>query len=131
MKTIKQTYLINAPAEKVWQALVDPKIIDDWGGGEAKMSEDVGFEFSLWGGDIHGKNIEVVNPPTGGKKLMQDWMAGKWDNYSNVTFTLSEKDGKTKVELLHENIPDNEADEIEVGWGRYYLGPLKELLEHS
>lgn len=127
MKTIKQTYLINSPVEKVWQALIDPKIIEDWGGGPAKMSAEVGFEFSLWGGDIHGKNIEVI-PNT---KLVQDWMAGKWKEYSKVTFNLSEEDGKTKVELIHENIPDKEAKEIEDGWKRYYLGPLKKLLENE
>jgi activator of HSP90 ATPase len=127
MKTVKQTYLINAPIEKVWQALVDPKIIDDWGGGEAKMSEEENFEFSLWGGDIHGKNIEVIK----GKKLVQDWMAGEWEEYSKVTFNLSKDGNKTHVDLIHENIPDNEAKEIEDGWKRYYLGPLKELLENS
>lgn len=127
MKTIKQTYLINAPLEKVWQALINPKIIDDWGGGDAKMSEDEEFEFSLWSGDIHGKNIEVIK----NEKLVQEWMAGKWDEYSKVTFTLSEMDGKTKIELLHENIPDNEAGEIADGWTKYYLGSLKELLENN
>lgn len=128
---IKQTYLINAPIKKVWQALVDPKIIDDWGGGEAKMAEEEGFEFSLWGGDIHGKNIKVIK----NKKLIQDWMsgppAGGWGEYSKVTFNLSEKDDKTKLELIHEGIPDKEAKEIADGWKRYYLGPLKELVESS
>ena len=92
MKTIKQTYLINAPLENVWQSLVDPKIIDDWGGGPAKMSEENGTEFSLWGGDIHGKNIEVIP----NKKLVQDWKEDDWDNYSKVTFTLKEEGDKTK-----------------------------------
>ncbi len=127
MRTVKQTYFINASIEKVWQALVDPKIIDDWGGGEAKMNSEEGFEFSFWGGDIHGKNIEVKP----GKKLIQDWMSGEWEEYSKVTFNLSEKDGKTKIDLLHENIPDKEAKDIADGWKRYYLGPLKKLLENN
>lgn len=91
------------------------------------MEAKEGFEFSLWGGDIHGKNIEVVP----NKKLVQDWMSGKWEDYSKVTFTLSGQDNKTKIDLLHENIPNNEAKEIEDGWKRYYLGPLKKLLENS
>lgn len=138
MKTVNQTYLINAPAEKVWQALVDPKIIDDWGGSPAKMSGKEGFEFSLWGGDIHGKNIQVIPR----KKLVQDWMYGEWDEYSKVTFNLSEKDdplrrevkskvSKTRLDLIHENIPDKEAKDIADGWKRYYMGPLKSLLENS
>ena len=127
MKTIKQTYLINASIEKVYQALVDPKVIDEWGGGEVKMSDQVGFEFSLWGGDIYGKNTEVIK----NEKLVQDWKENEWDEYSKVTFNLSEENGETKLELIHENIPDKEASNINDGWKRYYLGPLKELLEHS
>lgn len=125
MKTIKQTYLIKASIDKVWQALVDPKIIDGWGGGPSKMSEEEEFKFSLWGGDIYGKNIKVIK----GKQLVQEWVSGDWEQPSIVTFKLSEKKGKTNVELVHENIPDDEAKNIDDGWKRYYLGPLKKILE--
>jgi uncharacterized protein YndB with AHSA1/START domain len=43
MKTLKQTYLIDVSVEEVWRALVDPKIIDKWGGGPAKMEGKTGF----------------------------------------------------------------------------------------
>lgn len=125
MKTIKQTYLINASPEKVWQALVDPEVIDKWGGGPAKTDDRVGTEFSLWGGDIHGKNLEVVK----NKKLVQDWFGGDWPKASKVTFILKEKDGKTTIDLLHEDVPENEANDIADGWKECYLGPLKELVE--
>jgi len=39
MKIIKQKYTIKAPVARVWQAFVDPKIIDSWGGGPAKMDD--------------------------------------------------------------------------------------------
>lgn len=81
MKTLKKTYLIKAPVDKVWQALTDPKMIDDW------------------------------------------------DQPSKVTFDLSQKNGKIKISLLHENIPDSEASDISDGWDSYYLGPMKEYLE--
>ena len=127
MKSLKQIYTIKAPWEKVWQALTDAKVIDEWGGGPAKMSDQEGFEFEFWGGDIWGKNIKVIK----GKQLVQEWTAGKWDKPSMVTFNLSEKNGKTELELIHEDIADKEFSEIEDGWKRYYLGPLKKLLEKS
>ena len=104
MKSLTQTYLINAPVEKVWEALTDPQVIDDWGAGPAKMSEEEGEEFEIWGGDIHGKNIKVVK----NKELVQDWMAGEWDEFSRVTFKLEQKGKKCEVELIQENIPDSE-----------------------
>lgn len=125
MKTIKQTYLINASRQDVWQALIDPEIIDKWGGGPTRMNDRVGTEFSLWGGDIYGKNIKVVD----GKELIQEWFGGKWENPSKVTFTLKEKDGAIEIDLLHEGVPDKEAKDIYQGWKTYYLGPLKKLLE--
>jgi len=125
MKTIQQEYQINAPLEKVWKALVDSKVIEKWGAGPAKMSDEVGFEFELWGGDIHGKNIELVK----NKKLVQEWYSGNWPTPSRATFTLSPKDGGTMVTLTHENVPDEEEKDIADGWKRYYLGQIKELLE--
>lgn len=126
MKAIKQEYLIDAPVEKVWRALVDPKQISEWGAGpNVKMDGKTGTKFTLWGGDVHGKNTKVVE----NKILEQDWFGGDWAEPSKVRFALSNEGGKTKIELVHENIPDEEASDIDDGWRRYYLGPLKEYLE--
>lgn len=121
---MKQTYLIDASAQDVWEALVDPKIIHDWGAGPAKMSEKK-EKFSLWGGDIYGVNTSVLSK----KRLEQNWYAGDWDKPSKVIFELSEQDGKTAITLTHTNIPDDEFDGIKSGWDEYYFGPIKELLE--
>lgn len=112
--------------EKVWQALIDPTEIDFWGASPAKMDDKVGTEFSLWDGDIHGKNTEVVE----NKKLVQEWFGGEWDEPSIATFTLKETDGKTEIELNQTNVPDDEAKEIADGWKQYYLGAIKEYLEN-
>lgn len=125
MRTIKQKYLIKAPVAEVWKALVEPKVIDLWGGGPARMEEKAGTKFSLWGGDIHGKNIEVTRY----KQLVQEWFSGSWKKPSRVTFTLTEKGPETEVELLHVDVPDEEGEEIAHGWKTYYLGSMKELLE--
>lgn len=125
MKTIKQKYSINAPVTNVWDALVNPKTIDKWGAGPAKMTDKKGRKFSLWGGDIWGVNTKVVAQ----KKLVQDWYAGKWEKPSIVTFTLSSSKDKTLLSLVHTNVPDSEAKDISAGWKDYYLVPLTELVE--
>ncbi len=125
MKDLTQTYDIKAPVEKVWQALTDAKIIDEWGGGPAIMDAEVNTEFSLWGGEIHGKNTAVED----GKKLVQDWYGGDWSAPSICEFSLEGNDGRTTLTLKHSNIPDDEFDAIEKGWKTDYLGPLKDLVE--
>ncbi|OGH24173.1 MAG: hypothetical protein A3B47_04910 [Candidatus Levybacteria bacterium RIFCSPLOWO2_01_FULL_39_24] len=127
MKIIKQTYLINSSIEDVWQALVDPKYINAWGGGPAKMADKVGTKFEFWGGDIHGKNIEVVPK----KKLVQEWFGGNWGKPSLVTFTLTQEKDAVRINLLQTDVPDNEAKDIGEGWKDYYLGPLKKYLENK
>ena len=89
------------------------------------MSDKEGSSFSLWGGDIHGTNLEIVDK----SKLVQEWYSGDWPKPSKVSFTLTDDKGETKVELLHENVPKEDADDIAEGWDIYYLGVIKEFLE--
>ena len=127
VKSIKQSYKINASVEEVWQALTNPVYIDAWGGGPSRMSDEMGKRFSLWGADIFGKNIEVDRL----QKLKQEWYGGKWDEPSIVTFLLEEKGNTTKLTLLHDIIPDYEEKKISDGWKKFYLGPLKKYLENK
>ncbi len=125
MDFIEQRYLIKAKPEKVWDALTNPKTIEKWGGGPVKMEDIVGFEFSFWGGDIFGKNIEIVK----NKKLVQEWYGGEWEIPSIATFTLN-YDGKvTEVILNHKDVPKTEMKEFDEGWRDYFMGPIKKLLE--
>ena len=127
MKTIKQTYLVNSSLAEVWKALVEPKYINAWGGGPAKMNDKVGTEFEFWGGDIHGRNIEVV--PL--RKLKQEWFSGDWKKPSIVTFALTQEKDGVKINLLHASVPDNEVKDIDEGWKEYYSEPLKKYLENK
>jgi activator of HSP90 ATPase len=127
MPTIKQMYEMNATPEKVFEALVDSEIIQIWSGDEAKMGADVGDSFTLWGGQMFGKNLEVVK----NKKLVQEWNYDQWDAPSKVTFTLKPKGKKTVVELLHEDVPEKSLKSIEEGWDQYYLGAMKDMFDEK
>ena len=89
------------------------------------MSDKEGAEFSLWGGEIYGKNINVV-PNT---LLKQEWSSGDNDIPGTVTFTLKESGGVTTVVLVHEGISDQSYSKLADGWKDYYLGPMKDHLE--
>ncbi|MEK7570841.1 MAG: SRPBCC domain-containing protein [Patescibacteria group bacterium] len=126
MKQIEQTYTINAPIAKVWQALTDASIAEQWGASPAKVDPREGGEFSYWGGDIHGINTKVIPE----KLLQQDWYGH--DNPSwkyNVTFTFEEYDGTTTVQMLYAgDIVDEQKDIAD--WRDYYFDPIKKLLEN-
>lgn len=126
---IKQRYLVKADLEKVWDALVNPKVIEQWGAGPAVMKSEVGFKFSLWGGDVWGKNLEVVIPKNGTGRLVQEWYGGEWETPSIVTFKLNENNGSTEIILDHKGVPKSEVKDISAGWNDYYIGQIKKLLE--
>lgn len=124
---IKQIYEISAPAEKVWQALTDPEIIEQWSGALAVMDADESTEFSLWGGDIWGKNTKMIP----NKLIEQDWYGGKWPEPSKLTIEFSEEGGATSIILTHVDVPEKEEQDFADGWRDYYFGPMKDLLEAS
>ena len=125
MRNIEQTYEIAAPISTVWRCLVDPGLIEEWGGGPAEMSDEIGADFRLWDGDIWGENIAVEAP----NLLKQEWYGGDWERPSIVTITLEEQDGGTLLTLHQTGVPEEEIPDIEGGWQIYYLGPLKEMAE--
>lgn len=69
MSTLEQDYEIAAPVEKVWQALTDASIMEQWEAGPGTSDCREGGEFSLWDGDIHGVYTKLVP----GQLIEQDW----------------------------------------------------------
>lgn len=123
MKDFKKYYILAAPPEEVYQALVNPVSIRLWSGEDAVMSTDPGSEFSLWEGSIVGKNLEFEE----NKKIVQQWYFGDSTDDSIVTIKLHPHKDGTSVELRHSNIPDQDYDGIVEGWNEVYFGNLEEF----
>lgn len=117
---------IGADREEVFNALTNPFQIALWSGYPADMKCEEGYEFSLWEGDIAGKNLEIIP----NKKLVQEWYFGEDEKRSIVTIELKIiGSNTTMLELRHINIPNEVYDEIVEGWKEYYLGSMKDMLE--
>jgi activator of HSP90 ATPase len=126
MKSLNQTYHIDASVDDVFDALTVPEIMEEWSGAKASMDPVPGGEFSLWGGDIHGKNLEISR-----HRIVQEWFGGDWDEPSIVTFDIIQSPEGTIVELKQERIPDEDYHAIEEGWEKYYLGQIQGLFEEE
>lgn len=125
MKDLKKYYKIKATPAEVYAALTNPFSIELWTGEKAIMSTTAGEEFSLFGGDIVGRNLQF-EPDS---KIIQEWYFGDQETPSIVTITLSPEKYLTKIELLHTNIPDDAYEDINQGWDDSYFGSLKEFFE--
>jgi activator of HSP90 ATPase len=120
MKTFKKTFKIKAESSDVYSAITNPYTIELWSGYPAQMSTEPGSEFSLWEGDITGKNLEFIQD----KKVVQEWYFGDQSEKSIVTITIFPDRDNSSVTVEHTNIPDEEFNDIAEGWREYYIGAI-------
>jgi activator of HSP90 ATPase len=112
--------------ERVYGLLLDPKQFADMTGRPAVIDPIEGGAFSLFGGLIVGRNVELVP----GKRIVQAWRPTHWDPgiYSIVEFEFSEQVPGTRMVLDHKGFPVEEADRLDSGWKGHYLDPLAKFL---
>ena len=120
MKTFKKTFKINAEPSDIYSAVTNPYTIELWSGYPAQMRTEPNSEFSLWEGDITGKNIGFVQD----KQIVQEWYFGNQVEKSIVTITISPDRENSQVTVEHTNIPDEEFNDIAEGWREYYIGAI-------
>lgn len=120
MKTFKKSFRINAEPSDIYSALTNPFTIELWSGYPAVMSTEPGSEFSLWEGDITGRNLEFMQD----KKVVQQWYFGDQTEKSIVTFDIRPDGENSIVTIEQTNIPDDDFAEISEGWREYYVGAI-------
>ena len=136
--TGKVSVKIDAPASEVWEALTTPEIIKKYFFGTNAISDwKVGSPL-IFKGEYQGKHYEdkgtIVKVERNKLFQYKYWssMSGIEDrpeNYVTVTYELSEKNDKTKLTVIQENIPDEKTKEhSEQNWKKV-LTDLKKLLE--
>ena len=124
---IVQEFELQAPADRVYRALIDSKQFSAFtGGAPANIDAKPGGEFSGFGGMITGRILELVP----NERIVEAWRAGNWDAgaYSVVTFKLKSQGNKTKLVLEQRGHPDGTDEHLKAGWPKMYFDPLKEFL---
>lgn len=134
----KVSTLIHAPASKVWKALTDPNLIQQYLFGTRVVTDwQVGSQIT-WQGEWQGKTYQdkgtllQVEP----EKLIETtyWssMAGLPDlpeNYKKVTYELKPVDGGTLLTLTQDNnVSEEDKTDSEQNW-KTVLDGLKQLVE--
>ncbi|MCA1458637.1 SRPBCC family protein [Bradyrhizobium sp. BRP22] len=126
---------IQAPCEKVWDALLDPEMTkdywgrkrnrSDWSKGATWQHEDYDDPSEV---AIAGTVIESERP----HRLVLSWArpanAGDPDKVSRVTFMIEEQFGSTKLTVVHSELDDEMLRGVSAGWPAI-LSSMKTLLE--
>lgn len=126
---IHQEAIIDATPEQIYAVLTDGAKFAAATGMPAELSDREGEAFTLFGGRVEGRQIELVP----GRRVVQAWRFGgahpeTWDAgvYSVVRFTLIADGDATKFVIDHDGIPAHAVERIETGYPAFYQGPLAE-----
>jgi activator of HSP90 ATPase len=91
-----------------------------------KLSPNEGGAFTLFGGYIYGRQVELVP----NELIVQAWRVLGWPNgvYSIARFALVEENGATRVVFDHAAFPKGKAQHLAAGWQEHYWEPLRRFL---
>ena len=138
-EAIHQEEVFKASRKRVYEALTDAKQFDkvvklsaamqsmkSLGDKPTEISHEAGGAFSLFGGYITGRQIELVSD----ERIVQAWRSGSWEAgaYSIARFELKDEGSGTKIVLDHRGFPDGTTKHLVTGWYQNYWEPLAKYL---
>ena len=125
--SIHQEAVIKASPGQIYECLTNGEIFASVTEQPALLSDREGEPFSLFGGRVEGRQIELVP----GERVVQAWRFGSthpdaWEPgvYSIVRFTLRPEDDATRFVIDHDGIPPEWQDHIQTGYPTFYQSPL-------
>ena len=126
MKTriIKQRVIIPTDPFKVYRAYTNGEEHTEFTGSAATSDARIGGQFSAWDSYITGKYLELEP----GKKIVQEWRStDSPEDYpaSRLELRLRAVKEGTELTMIHSEVPESLADDIEKGWTDFYWEPLK------
>ena len=92
----------------------------------AEISREAGGPFTLFGGHISGRNIELIP----NERIVQAWRAANWGIgiYSIARFELAKDRAGTRLVFDHTGFPVGKAAHLAAGWRGNYWEPLAKFL---
>jgi uncharacterized protein YndB with AHSA1/START domain len=125
-RTIHQEITIDADRARVFRALTDERQFAEVTGVDSvSLKPEAGAPFSLFGGHITGRNVELVAD----RRLVQAWRAASWPEglYSIVNFGLEDAGGRDEARVRAHRIPRGGARRARAWVGQDVLGTAEAL----
>ena len=137
-ESIHQETLYKASRKRVFDALTDTaqfdkiihigsgKDIASLGDKPTAISRDEGGSFTIFGGHILGRQIELVP----NERIVQAWRVVDWAAgvYSIAKFELTEQGSETRIVFDHTGFPQGLGQHLADGWKSHYWEPLEKYL---
>ncbi len=113
----------KASPQRFYETILTSKQFALFSGTPATIDATEGGPFSMFDGQIVGRNVELVP----NQRIVQAWRPSHWDAgvYSIVRFELKPADGQTNLSFDHIGFPAGDYDHLDWGWKNHYWEPLK------
>ena len=124
--SLQEDIHLKSSPQRIYAILLDAKRFAACTGQPAEIDPKAGGAFSLFAGQIVGRNVELVS----NRRIVQAWRPSHWSPgiYSIVEFELKPQASETVVSLDHKGFPVGDFDHLEWGWHAHYWEPLKKFL---
>ena len=124
---IHQEVDFHAGPQRLYEALLDSKQFSAFSGRPAEIDPAVGGVFSLFGGHIVGRNVELVP----NHRIVQVWRVVDWPEgvYSIVRFEFKVQGATTHLVFDHTGFPEGLHDHLAAGWESNYWALLKRYVQ--
>lgn len=139
-ESLHQELVFTAQRKRVYEILTTTALFDKMThdiqakeGGAAsaahptEISNGIGGAFSLFGGRIVGRHLELVPD----QRIVQAWRVAYWDSgaFSIVRFDFTEQGAdQTKLLFAHTGFPQGDGENLLHGWKLHYWEPLEKFL---
>ena len=131
---IRQDAFIAAPPQQVFELLTSGSLFSAATGQPAEITDREGDAFSIFGGRVEGRQIELVP----GQRVVQAWRFGAahpspWEPgvYSTVRFVLEPAGDGTRLVIDHTGIPAEWIEHISLGYPTFYQDPIMAFFSGS
>ncbi|TVY82512.1 Uncharacterized protein LSUE1_G003155 [Lachnellula suecica] len=126
--TVTDTEEFRAPATECYQVFTDPQRIAAFTRAAPKLFEGAkkGGKFELFGGNITGEYLELVEPT----KIVQSWRLDQWPkgHFSRleITFDQNDVDNVTVMRVSWSGVPVGQEEVTKRNWREYYVRSIKQ-----
>lgn len=125
---IHHELVLPASRDRIYAALTKAAEFSAFTGGASTVIDpSPGGAFSLFGGRIVGRNLELERD----ERVVQAWRAGDWapGEYSIVRIELRKEGTGTRIVFDQSGHPASAQDHLGPGWSKMYWEPLAAYLQ--
>ncbi len=128
-KTLEQTtFFKNTTPERLYEIYMSPKEHGKMIRAKVSIKNEEGMRFKAHDGWIIGKNLQLIP----GKLIVQSWRGKDWrknEMDSTLILKFCKVKGGAEISMVHANVPERYAKDIDQGWDQYYWKNMKEYVQ--